>query len=186
MRVVHVLLLSMLVAACNRPAPTGTANEAKPATEPPAAANAESTVQESGLVALTPEQIRTPVSSATCNLEQIGGVVVPDPQPIAVGSRTFSVAGWIFDDVAKAPVSDLHVRVTAKQGGSAWQQKVVSRLDRADVQAAYGGDAALLNTGFTATLDASALPAGDYAVALFYQRDGQDVACDNGRGVVLK
>lgn len=186
MRVVHVLLLSMLVAACDRPAPAGTANEAKPVAEPPATASAENTAQADGLVALTPEQIRAPVSSMTCNIEQIGGVTIPDSQPIAVDSRIFAVAGWIFDDVAKTPVSDLHVRMTAKPGGSAWQQKIVSRLDRADVQAAYGGDATLLNTGFTTTLDTSALPPGEYAVAFFYQRGGQDVACDNGRVVVLK
>ena len=185
MRAVHVLLLSMLVAACDHSAPAGTADATGPAAEPPAA-NAQGAVQEPGLVALTPEQIHAPVSSTTCNIEQIGDVVVPDPQPVTVDSRTFAVAGWVFDDVAKASIPGLQVRVTARQGGSAWQQAVVSRLDRPDVQAAYGGDAGLLNTGFAATLDTSALPVGEYAVALFYQRDGQDVACDNGRGVVLK
>jgi hypothetical protein len=184
MRRVAPLFACLLLAACNRPEPTPAA---PPQGGEAAATQGEGTPQPVALAELSAGQIVTPEVSSTCNLEMIDGVLVPDASPIEPKARVFPVSGWAVDDVARRAPPEIQIRIASQTGdGRVWSQTAVPAIDRTDVQQIQGGAPELLKSGFAAEIDTSALPAGEYRVRIAYQRDGKEVACDNGRGVVLK
>lgn len=185
MRLVSVLLICLSVAACNRVDPSSTS----PA---PAASTAPAPVPAEPAVPAVPTELNAaqiaiaPMLSDTCNLESIDGTVVPDANPIEAKSRSVPVGGWLVDNVKNELPSELFVRIQSTSGdGKTWQFPVKQDLERADVQAKFGGVPALLKSGFAGQPDLSALDPGKYLLRLAYDRDGELVLCDNGRAVVL-
>jgi len=180
MRLVVLAMALVGVVACNRVDP------------PPATADAGATPaaeeKPNALVELTAEQVSaTPVLSAACNLEAIGGNVVQDMNPIVISGRTFEVSGWIVDDEAKQPPGRFELRAYSTSGdGRIWQTTVSPSIGRPDVQAARGGASSLLNSGFSARVDAAGLPVGRYNLRLAFRAGNKETVCDNGRAVVLE
>jgi hypothetical protein len=164
-----VLLLACLAAAaCNRVDP---ANEQAAAAVPVDASAASA---------------HASASANSCNLESIDGTVVVDAAAVAPASRRFVVSGWLVDADAGTVPGDVEVRFHADGGeGAQARQALPLSLDRPDVQAANGGGAAFLRSGFRGEVDTSSLPAGRYAIRLAFARGDLDVVCDNGRAVVL-
>ncbi|WP_313228710.1 hypothetical protein [Stenotrophomonas acidaminiphila] len=169
------LALLALVAACSRPEPVASGDQA----------NADAEGKQS-LVAEVSSGI-APILSSACNIEAVDGVVVQDMNPIVLKSRRFVVAGWLVDEAGADAPAALVIRVASQSGdGRVWQHGVVPTMERPDVQQAHGGAAGALKSGFSSEIDASGLDAGTYRLTLSYDRGGQKVVCDNGRAVIIK
>ncbi|MDR7100824.1 hypothetical protein J2X04_003205 [Lysobacter niabensis] len=186
MRPVVLALICVSAVACNRVDPAQTAAATATAS---AAATAPVVVEKPiALAELKAEQVAaSPALSDACNLESIAGTVVPDGRPIESDKRVFAVSGWAIDDKAKAAPAELDLRAYSTSGdGRVWQIALPRTVARPDVQAARGGSEKLLNSGFSAQVDAAGLPPGQYSLRLTFQDGGTETICDNGRAVVLK
>jgi len=178
MRFAHVLLLCLLATACNRVDPSST----------PAAPVATAAVSKQGPTELSPEQVAiAPLLSDKCNLETVDGIVVADASPVEAKGRQVPVGGWLVDEVGNSLPGKIAVRIQSTTGdGRMWEFPVVQSLERADVQALFGGSPTLANSGFAGVMDLTGFAAGKYLLRLTYQRAGELVVCDNGRALILK
>ncbi len=119
-----------------------------------------------GSAALTP--------GGTCNLDEVDGATAGnESQP--QNRAAFAVAGWGADvQNGVAPISSYFVLRDAS--GKLWFQQTQA-TSRPDVAAHYGIPA-LAASGYTATIDASPLPAGDYDVAIAMQFASGSTLCN--------
>ncbi len=147
-----------------------------------AAVPANSTARTASLNAYTPEQGSTPLTS--CNIETLDNTVFAVQPSHATTVQTHSLSGWIASPHVHDP--KYWLRFDDKSANRYFEIPVTPSLKRPDVAAVAGNEAFPIDTGFTANVPVSALPAGEYHVYLA-AIDGTAVyACDNGRQIIFK
>jgi hypothetical protein len=112
-----------------------------------------------------------------CNLERANESGFAGA-PLVVSRRApVSFGGWAGVDIQRVSPARLQLRLArVDEPALAWSVDLPVALDRPDVAAARQAPA-MARSGFSASLDLSALPPGDYHLLLAYAGG----RCDNGR-----
>ncbi len=119
---------------------------------------------------------------SSCNIETLQGAP-PSERALPVQQGTaLNLAGWVVDE--KTHQSPAHVFILVQSGETKefWWAPISGRLPRQDVATARNST---LLSGFTAILDTSHLPPGEYGVSTLFWQDGPTQICDNGRRIMI-
>lgn len=154
------------------------ADQAKPGM-PAAGMDAPSEVDAANFDSM--EVVTTDLCSVRMNDVRLSGRPTQVPDSAAV-----MFEGWLGDkDTMAWPDSpSLYVR---KEGpnGRVWEAKLSEPFSRGDVAKKFKTDT-MLDTGFKARSNLSALPAGNYRLMLVFSKDGKQHRCDRGWIIQLK
>ena len=138
------------------------------------------------LTALDPARLAERADpSDFCSLDTVDGqLFVQDPINRVANPAAVRFTGWVGDAGSLSrPVSPV-LRIASADRSRGWVIALGAPVERADVAAHY--DAATMQaSGFDFPVDLSALPAGEYNLALGYLSSGRPVLCDTGRRVVV-
>lgn len=140
----------------------------------------ENTIAQAGLHELEATALATSLAqSGLCSLEKIGDQRLVAGQAMTLDSPSAAVVhGWVGDDTTKSwPQQGPSLRFDQVEGGRAWEAGLGTPLDRKDVARHFNADSMRLS-GFSALVDLSALPPGEYTMRVVYDRSGRHVACD--------
>lgn len=115
-----------------------------------------------------------------CNIERMDGVLF-SAQARHVSGAGFELSGWVVDQGKKTVPASANVWLEKMGDSRIWAVPLALTVDRPDVMRNQGGTPAYLRSGFSAKIDASNLPAGEYHLLIQYPEDGHAFVCDNGR-----
>ncbi|SAL84176.1 hypothetical protein AWB67_06613 [Caballeronia terrestris] len=103
------------------------------------------------------------VASTTCHIDEINGSAFPSNEKFAA-KQSVNLSGWALNGSEKSLPITLYVKLSGAAG--TFYAPARSLYARPDVPAALGLPESLKDAGFKAKLDLSAMPAGDYDVAM--------------------
>lgn len=177
--------VSLVLLACNQPAPNGSATSSTPSADP---------LPESVDVDLGPSDLTeldaVASSAATslsdiCSIDTIDGSLITPGVAIPIGNpAAVTVSGWLIDrpSMARPPAT---VRLARIEGGQAWEIGAGPSVHRDDV-AAHLDNALAAHAGIATTIDLSALPVGEYALTFAHRQGDATVVCDRDVRILLE
>lgn len=115
-----------------------------------------------------------------CNIERMDGILF-GAQVRHVSGAGFELSGWVVDQGKKTVPAIANVWLEKKGDPRIWAVPLALTVDRPDVMQSLGGTPAYLLSGFSAKINASNLPTGEYHLLIQYPEDGHAFVCDNGR-----
>jgi hypothetical protein len=131
----------------------------------------------SGLPADAPTAV-TYVSS--CNIQRLDNARPPErPLPVQQGA-TLHVSG-VVDEAPRQSPARVVILVQSAANREYWWAPISGELQRQEAAKTRNGTLA----GFTATLDLSPLPPGEYLLLTHFWQDGPSQICDNGRRIAI-
>jgi hypothetical protein len=167
------LAMIFSLASCGKPdAPSAPASE-QPAVSGQGAASSPSTVQTPAASAAKPMLAMTDPGRdymkqalpivMDCNIEAVNDMPPAGPSVRASKSRPLKINGWATDEKAKKLPDALYLALQAASGET-YYAVVDQNLKRPDIVRARGSSAYEM-AGYSAQLDISSLPKGNYRIA---------------------
>ncbi len=182
-------ILVLLLAACKPSTPVDPEASAAPASsestvpaqpaEMPAPAAAAATGAPAPSVVSEITSAGDEARSGLCSFDTVDGARFAGTTPSQVASAgAVKLTGWIGDDGTKSRPAEPALRLTAADGRT-WEIALGAPTKRGDVAKHFESES-MADSGFEATYDLSALPAGDYSLSAAYDRGSQRVLCEKG------
>ncbi|MCX7033400.1 MAG: hypothetical protein NT046_05445 [Arenimonas sp.] len=110
----------------------------------------------------------------SCNIEFVGDGVMP--AQVLGRDRSLTVGGWFLESPAMARPAKPMLRLRSDSLGRSWYVPLDTVVQRDDLVAAFGPDAAR-SGGFNVTLPLASLPAGRYELMLVDQTGDSPALC---------
>ncbi|WP_147298565.1 hypothetical protein [Lysobacter soli] len=175
---------ALLLAACSEKSEQSTANVQ--GAQAPAPAAAPTPVAKPSTMRAIDYRLKVGVQQhGSCNIESLNGVLFWPTAPTAQRVSTIEFGGWVVDGEAKKVPADVKLRIQSANGVNAWEQDVVTRVDRPDVAKNLKHED-FLKAGFKVAVDLPELAPGEYVVYLAYPtQSGGDAICGIGRRFTL-
>jgi hypothetical protein len=117
--------------------------------------------------------------SGLCNVDKINGQAITSGSASVVDDPAhLVVTGWVGDKatMTRPPAT---LRITEVDGARGWEISAGEPRGRIDVARHLGTDG-MNDAGFEVAVDASALPPGEYRLAVVHEAGGRTVLCDKG------
>jgi PAS domain-containing protein len=174
------IALSFVLSACKPDAPaTDTAAPTPSAPDAGASpAPAPTSPATPAPTALTEVEAASGATSGMCAFDAVDGSAIADGNAVAANPSAVRIAGWVGDDASRARPSEPALRLVGADG-RAWEIALGAPQSRGDVAKHFEADG-LAMSGFDTTFDLSSAPAGEYGIAVTYDRAGTRVVCDKG------
>jgi hypothetical protein len=120
-----------------------------------------------------------------CNLERVGGQA-GSTAPVSVRrGELLRLSGWIVDEREHRVPPDPYVALDSIDTRETWYVSFSPDLPREDVARAKLHEA-YRPSGFSVSIDTTALPPAEYRLQLLFRDSGPPSVCDNGRRLVVK
>lgn len=117
--------------------------------------------------------------SRLCMFEKLDGQAIPANTTLVVDDPSnLAVVGWVGnkDTMTRPPA---RLRIALVDGTRSWEVSAGPPKGRGDV-AKHFGDEGMRDAGFDVSVDASALPPGEYRLSIVHEADGRTFACAKG------
>ncbi len=119
---------------------------------------------------------------SSCNIETLHDAP-PSERAVPVQQGTaLNLSGWVVDEATHQSPAHVFILFQSGETKEFWWAPITGRLPRQDVATARNST---LLSGFTATLDTSRLPPGEYGVSTLFWQAGPTQICDNGRRIMI-
>ncbi len=115
-----------------------------------------------------------------CNIERVDGAWF-GTKVRQVSGTGFKLSGWVVDQATKSVPDSVSLWLKKKGDSRIWAIPLAVTINRPDVMENQGGTPSYLRSGFSAKINPSGLPAGEYHLFIQYPGDGHAYVCDNGR-----
>lgn len=115
-----------------------------------------------------------------CNIERLDGALFGTEVHQVSGSG-FELSGWVVDQDRKSVPAGANIWLEKKGDSRIWAVPLALTINRSDVMESQGGTPASLRSGFSAKINPSSLPGGEYHLLIEYSGEGHAFVCDNGR-----
>lgn len=120
------------------------------------------------------------VPAGHCNIERLDGTLF-GTEVHQVSGAALELSGWVLDPGKKSVPDGANIWLEKKGDSRIWSVPLALTINRPDVMEDQGGTPAYLRSGFSAKINPSSLPAGEYHLLIQYPGDGHVNVCDNGR-----
>lgn len=125
------------------------------------------------------------VAAGGCNLERVGDQLGSAfPVPLRRG-ELLRLSGWIVDEREHRVPPQPYIALQAINTRETWYVSFSAELPREDVARARHHEA-YRPSGFSVSIDTTALPPAEYRLFLLFRNSGPPSTCDNGRRLVLR
>jgi hypothetical protein len=132
-----------------------------------------------------PDELRSVAieGGGKCNLERVNGQVFLNEAIVVPRSGELQLEGWIINQSGTASMERIWLRASA--GSKVLYSSTEAGLKRPDIVTAFGSPS-YEASGFSAQMDSSKQPGGDYSLTLIGLSKGRAYMCDNGRRISLR
>jgi hypothetical protein len=120
---------------------------------------------------------------SSCNIEALNGAPSSDRAVVMHQGEALNLTGWVVDEAAHQSPVHVFILLQSAEVQEFYWAPISGRLPRPDV--AKTRNSTLLS-GFSATLDTSTLPPGEYGISMLFWQNGPSQICDNGRRIAIK